>query len=71
MKELINGICQEIGLDVLELSRGWNFNGTLDHYTQLAEEILKENLSEEELYNKCYDMINEAYQLALEEINQD
>ena len=71
MKDLINGICQEIGLDMLEINQGWDFNGTLNHYTQLAEEMLQEeNLTDEDLYNECYKMIKQAYQMALEEIKE-
>lgn len=71
MEKLIRQIASEIGLDVLELNEGWDFDGTVKHYTRLADE-LSDKLNDDELYEKCYEMLLGCYNEGLKAIeNRD
>ena len=67
MEKLIRQIASEIELDVLEIDEGWDFDGTVKHYTRLAEE-LSDKLNDDELYEKCYEMLLECYNEGLKVI---
>ena len=67
MEKLIRQIASEIELDVLELNEGWDFDGTVKHYTRLADE-LSDKLNDDELYEKCYEMLLGCYNEGLKVI---
>ena len=63
MEKMVRQICDEIGLDVLEIEQGFDFEGTVSNYTDIAKELENKGKDISEIFHEIYNDLKKSYDL--------